>query len=75
MSIILIIFIIGFFLMAGFVWYINEDWSKFVDEVNQGWFELASHNIEEWAKDCEELVKKCDALQARIDELEGNKTL
>ena len=50
MTIILIISIIEFFLMAGFVWYINEDWSKFVDEVNQGWFELASHNIEEWAK-------------------------
>lgn len=75
MSIILIIFAIGFSVMAGFTWYINEDWSRFVEEVNQGWFELASHNIEEWAKDCEELAKKCDALQARIDELEGNKTL
>lgn len=74
MSIVSIILAIGFSVMAVFAWYINEDWSKFVDEVNQGWFELASHNIEEWAKDCEELAKKCDALQARIDELEGSET-
>lgn len=73
MSIVLIILAIGFY--GFFVWYIIEDWSRFVEEVNQGWFELASHNIEEWAKDCEKLAKKCDALQARIDELEGNKTL
>ena len=74
MSIVSIILAIGFSVMAVFAWYINEDWSRFVDKVNQDWLELASRHNEEWAKYCGELAKKCDALQARIDELEGSET-